>query len=117
MTIRPPPLSTWVARPAQRTTDRISTSPGMLLMQAPASGTFDFNALGLGAYTISVSAADADNDRAGDSLSSTASQSVVVSDDDIAGPVITLGGSNGAENDGQDQHFTWNVADVGSGLG
>src|SRR5206468_1052626 len=71
----------------------------------------------LGSYSISVSATDADSDRANDSLTSTASQTVVVSDDDTTAPVITLGGSSGAENDGQDQKFTWSVVDAGSGLG
>src|SRR5438270_901696 len=30
--------------------------------------------------------------------------------------VIVLGGSSGSENDGQNQVFTWNVSDPGSGL-
>ena len=47
----------------------------------------------------------------------TATRTVTVTDDDSAAPVITLGGSQGNENDGQDQTFTWNVADAGSGLG
>src|SRR5204863_291046 len=37
--------------------------------------------------------------------------------DDTTPPVITLGGSNGLENDGQNQFFTWDVTDAGSGLG
>src|SRR5205085_1898337 len=81
------------------------------------TGSFDFNSYGLGTYNISVDAADADADRADDSLSSTASRTVVVSDDDTAAPVITITGSEGSENDGQDQSFTWNVQDAGSGLG
>src|SRR5205823_4413621 len=56
------------------------------------------------------------NDRTGDALSSSASQSVTVTDDDTTPPIITLGGSTGLENDGQDQFFTWNVEDPESGL-
>src|SRR5439155_8022493 len=81
------------------------------------SGSFDFNTLGLGNFQINVNAADADGDRLNDSLTSSASRSVSVSDDDTAAPVITLGGSTGEENDGQDNVFTWNVTDAGSGLG
>src|SRR5207247_93386 len=43
------------------------------------------------------------------------SRSVTVSDDDTAPPQIVLGSSQNAENDGQDQKFTWNVSDP-SGL-
>src|SRR5205823_2111403 len=82
-----------------------------------ASGSFDFNALGLGTYTMSISATDADNDRVGDKITSSASRTVVVSDDDTAAPIITLGGSVDNETDGQDQAFTWSVSDTGSGLG
>ncbi len=82
-----------------------------------ATGTFDFNALGLGIYTINVTATDADADRTSDSLTSTATQTVTVGDDDIAAPVITITGSEGSENDGQNQVFNWNVVDGGSGLG
>src|SRR5207247_941802 len=53
--------------------------------------------------------------RADDALTSTASRIVTVSDDDTDAPVITLGGSTASETDGQDQAFTWNVADA-SGL-
>src|SRR5207248_3121717 len=81
-----------------------------------ASGSFDFNSFGLGTFAINVSATDADGDRPDDALTSTASQSVTVSDDDTTPPVITLGGSSGAETDGQDQVFTWNVTDADSGL-
>src|SRR5262249_1366478 len=38
-----------------------------------------------------------------------------VTDDDIAGPLITLGGSSGSQNDGQTQSFTWDISDA-SGL-
>src|SRR5207247_1808514 len=82
-----------------------------------ASGSFDFNSYGLGAYEMHVSATDTDSDRALDSLTSTASRSVTVTDDDTAAPIITLGGSELNENDGQNQVFTWAVSDAGSGLG
>src|SRR5207244_3253541 len=81
------------------------------------SGSYDFNSLGLGDYSINVAATDADSDRIGDALTSNASRTVSVSDDDIEAPIITLGGSTRSENDGQDQGFTWNVTDAGSGLG
>src|SRR5207253_1066210 len=84
---------------------------------ADATGNFDFTSFGLGTYHIDISATDADNDRANDSLSASASRTVVVSDDDVTPPVITLGGSQNSENDGQNQLFTWNVTDAGSGLG
>src|SRR5207249_716219 len=67
----------------------------------PASGTFDFNSHGLGTYAINVTATDVDSDRALDSLTSTASRSVTVSDDDTDAPVIVLGGSTAGETDGQ----------------
>jgi hypothetical protein len=64
---------------------------------------------------MQVSATDADSDRTGDSATNTASRSVTVSDDDAAQPLISLNGSLGAENDGQNQNFTWSVSDA-SGL-
>src|SRR5439155_3171431 len=79
------------------------------------SGSFDFNAQGLGTYEMSISASDNDTDWVGDQLSNSASRSVTVSDDDTAAPIINLGGSTGAQNDGQDQNFTWDVSDA-SGL-
>src|SRR5207249_3012570 len=82
-----------------------------------ASGNFDFNTLGLGTYEITVNATDADSDRLGDALSSLSTRTVTVSDDDTAAPIITLGGSTGSENDGQDQMFTWSVVDAGLGIG
>src|SRR6185436_5583967 len=48
----------------------------------------------------------------GDKSTETQTRTVVVSDDDTAAPVITLGGSTGAENDGQNQHFTWSVSEA-----
>src|SRR5205823_2510558 len=79
-------------------------------------GSFDFNAAGLGTYEINVTATDADADRLGDAMTSAASRSVTVADDDTEAPIITLGGSTGSENDGQNQTFTWTVSDAGSGL-
>src|SRR5205823_1306878 len=81
-----------------------------------ASGSFDFNSLGLGTYAIAVSATDADNDRANDALTSSASRTVTVSDDDTTAPLIVLGGSTGSETDGQDNTFTWTITDAGSGV-
>jgi autotransporter-associated beta strand protein len=81
----------------------------------PVIGSFNFDAFGIGTYHISVSATDGDNDRAGDSLSATGSRTVVVSDDDIAPPAVTLTGSSGTETDGQPQSFSWDVSDA-SGL-
>src|SRR5439155_4974316 len=82
-----------------------------------AAGSFDFNSLGLGTYAIGVTARDADNDRADDSLSATASRTVIVGDDDAAAPLIVLGGSAGDETDAQNHLFTWNISDAGSGVG
>src|SRR5207244_7485717 len=87
-----------------------------ILSSSDLSGDFDFNIYGLGVYEIHVSATDADADRTGDALSSTASSMVTVTDDDTDAPVIVTGGSIGTENDGQDQNFTWNVDDAFSGL-
>src|SRR5205823_4008330 len=81
-----------------------------------AVGSFNFDSYGLGTFAISVSATDNDSDRAGDAATSSASRSVNVSDDDIAPPEITLGGSQNTEDDGQNQVFTWDVSDTGSGL-
>src|SRR5206468_3891818 len=88
-----------------------------ILSSTEASGSYDFNALGLGDYQINVTATDADADRALDAMTSIASRRVSVSDDDTAAPVITIGGSSGAETDGQNQHFTWLVEDASSGVG
>src|SRR4029079_2186664 len=82
-----------------------------------ASGTFPFDTYGLGTYEINVTAPDAEADRADDAMTSSASRSVIVSDDDTTPPLIVLGGSTGAETDGQPQSFTWNISDAGSGLG
>jgi hypothetical protein len=75
------------------------------------SGSFDFNNFGTGEYVITVSATDADNDRPGDSLSSAASRTVIVTDDDITPPSITLTGSQGIEIDGQANFMTWTFDD------
>src|SRR5439155_275701 len=97
----------------------VATTPGdrTVFPCTDAPGDLDVSALGRGTYQINGSATDADNDSLGDALASSASHSVVVSDDDSAAPVVTLGGSTGNENDGQDQTFTWNVTDAGSGIG
>src|SRR5262249_59025448 len=70
---------------------------------------------GLGSVTSEVPAIRRVHDRSGDASTSTANQSVTVTDDDIAGPLITLGGSSGSQNDGQTQSFTWDISDA-SGL-
>src|SRR5439155_748609 len=80
-----------------------------------ANDSFDFNTFGLGTFDITVSATDADSDRANDALTSNASRSVVVTDDDVAPPTIVLGGSQGAQTDGEINVFTWDVSDA-SGL-
>src|SRR5205085_1031881 len=82
-----------------------------------ATGSFNCDSYGLGTYAMSVSATDADNDRPDDALTTSTSPRVSVSDDDTEAPIITLGGSTGAETDGQDQMFTWSVTDAGSGIG
>ena len=79
------------------------------------SGSFDFNNFGPGEYVLTVSATDADSDRAGDSLSSTASRTVMVTDDDTDGPIIALGGSSGSESSDLTQSFSWDGSDA-SGL-
>src|SRR5439155_6065515 len=63
-----------------------------------------------------ITATDADGDRLGDAMTASGSRAVSVSDDDTAAPIITLGGSTGSETDGDNQHFTWDVVDAGSGL-
>ena len=82
-----------------------------------AISSYNFDAHGLGTYTIAVSATDADNDRPNDSASSAAGREVVVTDDDTTPPVIVLTGSEGAETDGQTQQFTWAVTDGESAPG
>src|SRR5207253_7601127 len=82
----------------------ITQSGSTIFTSTNASGSFDFNSYGLGTFQISVIATDADNDGVGDAFTTTASQSVTVSDDDTTPPVIVLGGSTGSENDGQTQN-------------
>src|SRR5439155_27124580 len=91
------------------------TRNGATIFSCNADGSFDFNSYGVGTYELSVSATDADNDRANDNLSSSMGRTVVISDDDTTPPLIVLGGSQGSEYDGQNQNFTWNVTDA-SGL-
>ncbi len=90
---------------------RVSQDSVVVFTSAAASGTFTFNTLGLGLFEITVSATDTDVDRPDDALSSTSTRSVTVTDDDSAGPVISLTGSNGTQNDGQTQQFSWTVTD------
>src|SRR5437763_4395036 len=72
---------------------------------------FNFDTYGLGTFSIDVGATDADSDRANESLCDTKNQSVTVSDDDTTGPIITPGGSQNSETDGQTQSFNWSVSD------
>jgi len=73
------------------------------------SGSFNFDGLGVGQFTIDITATDAQG------ATNTASQSVDVSDDDTAGPSIILTGSTGSELTSALQQFAWNVSDA-SGL-
>src|SRR5262249_18595129 len=78
-----------------------------------ASGSVNFDSSGLGTFAISVSATDNDGDWAGDASSAgPVLRTVTVTDDDTASPAITLGGALGTQTDGQDQVFTWDVADA-----
>jgi len=79
---------------------------------ADAVGSFEFDSYGLGSYTIGVSATDGDGDWSGDSSTASAIRSVTVSDDDLAGPAIVLGGSAGTESHGLAQVFSWDVTDA-----
>ncbi|MCI0461807.1 MAG: putative Ig domain-containing protein [Gemmataceae bacterium] len=72
---------------------------GVLASFATASGSYDFNQAGPGTYTLTVGALDNDGDRSGDQSSSTAERSVIVTDDDTTAPAITLGGSQGVEDE------------------
>src|SRR4029450_88525 len=69
----------------------------------------DLDSFGLGTFSLVVEATDAAGNK------TTGGRTVTVTDDDAAGPTITLGGSTGRGNDSQDQKFTWNVSDT-SGL-
>ncbi|MCI0683759.1 MAG: peptidylprolyl isomerase [Gemmataceae bacterium] len=82
-----------------------------------ATGSFDFNSFGTGVYVMTVNATDADNESPGDALSSMATRMVTVTDDDVDPPLVTLGGSQGNEMEADDQNFTWDVVDAGSGVG
>lgn len=77
------------------------------------SGTYDLNSLGLGDYSISVSATDNDSERgAADRSSSSKSLSVTVTDDDTSAPNISLSGSSGTEYGEDTQQFGWSVSDA-----
>lgn len=77
-----------------------------------ASGSFGFDSLGLGTFEIRVDATDADSGWVGDAMSSTASRSVIVIDDDPIAPSIRLRGSVGLEVDSQVQSFHWAIEDT-----
>jgi hypothetical protein len=75
------------------------------------SGSFNFDAFGLGTFAIVVTATDNDADRPNDQLSATASRTVIVADDDPAAPRIQFTGSMGVEVDSQEQFFRWVIQD------
>ncbi len=79
------------------------------------SGSFDLNALAHGKYRIEATATDADSDSAGDGKAADKEMTFTISDDDITGPTITLGGSEGIESHADEQEFTWSIFDP-SGL-
>ena len=65
---------------------------GVVYSGTVASGRVDLNALGLGQYTISVSATDGDDDRPNDSASSgPVTRTVTIPDDDAGGPLRIAG--------------------------
>ena len=90
----------------------VGSSWSTLSSSSLSSGTFGFNSQGLGTFRITVSATDADSDRSGDSLSNSATRQVTVTDDDTTAPAISLTGSSGTEDDGENQQFTWSVSDA-----
>jgi len=83
----------------------ISGNGGQVHSSSDARGNFNFDRLGLGQFTIDVTATDAEGS------TSTASQTVTVSDDDVTGPVIALRGSTGNELTSDTQQFGWDVSD------
>ena len=88
-----------------------------------ASFQFAFDTYGAGVFKITVTATDNDGELAGDKLTATQSRTVTVTDEDTAGPKITLTLGNAAavagatvsqiEND--NQTVRWSISDV-SGL-
>jgi len=72
-------------------------------------GQFTFDGLGLGLFTMLVTAEDSLGQQ------STAERTVVVTDDDTIGPEISISGSSGTEMPEQEQAFQWTVSDL-SGL-
>jgi hypothetical protein len=74
-------------------------------------GSFNFDSFGPGTFAITITARDADNDRAGDSAITTFWREVVVESAGIGGPTITLGGAIGTVFDNQDRVFTWEIED------
>lgn len=77
-----------------------------------ANGNFNFDSLGLGEYTLTIVATDADNDRPDDASSSTLVRTFVVTDDDTQAPTITLSGASGEQTDAEDQTISWTVDDA-----
>ena len=78
---------------------------------ATPTGQFNFDALGLGTYVVTVTASDADSDLLGDSLNGMATRSVTIIDDDAVAPIITLAGSTGIDVSSLIQKFTWTIQD------
>jgi hypothetical protein len=88
----------------------------VIATSSAVSGFFNFDAFGQGNYTLEINATDADNDGPGDMASSTATDMVTVTDDDVTGPTIVIFGPSGvavgdAQNDGEEQTFAWSVSD------
>ena len=79
------------------------------------SGSFPLDSYGLGTFSIAVTATDADNDSPGDQSTGTAGTSFVLTDDDVDGPTVLLGGSSGVEYVSDPQSFMWDASDP-SGL-
>ncbi len=78
--------------------------------EVDASGTFDLNSLGIGEFTISVVATDADTDRDNDQLTAEAERTFTIVDDDTNVPTVLV--ESPANSDGVDNIARWNVSDT-----
>jgi ELWxxDGT repeat protein len=90
---------------------RLSDNSVLFSSTSSNSGSFNLNGLPPGTYRIEATATDADNDRSGDSLTSSNTETFSIFDDDTQGPLIVLGGSVGSESHGLTQAYTWSVSD------
>ena len=103
---------TWLAQDLDGpiTTSATLTQNGFTVVTGSLSAdTIDFNHLGAGSYVLTVSATDSSG------ITTTATRSVTVTDDDPNGPQIFTAGSAGTENDGQSQIFSWFIDETFSG--